>query len=271
VTISGSITNPDNDTLKYVRSLRDKKRARYQEKRYVIEGLRLVAHALYRGYRPVLAFCTKELSASPEGQALLERLDVAETSVWVLTSSLLNSISDTVSPQGIVAVMPMLDPHPDQVQGATLLLVLDRIGDPGNLGTMLRTAHAATFEAALLSIGCVDPYSPKVVRAGMGAHLDLPVLLGVPWPEIARLTQGTPQRVLADAGGERTIWDVDWSLPTTLIIGSEAHGPRAEAQALATMRARLPMAEGAESLNAAIAMAVSAFEALRQRRRSEAG
>jgi RNA methyltransferase, TrmH family len=268
VTIIGSITNPDNDTLKYVRSLRDKKRARYQEKRYLIEGLRLVAHALYRGYRPVFAFCAKEFAASPEGLALLAQLEAAETSVWVLSSSLLSSISDTVSPQGVVAVMPMLDPDLDQVQGATLLLVLDGIGDPGNLGTMLRTAHAASFEAAILSVGCVDPYSPKVVRAGMGAHLDLPVLPSVAWPEIARLTQGAPQRVLADAGGERTIWEIDWSLPTTLIIGSEAHGPSAEAQALATARARLPMAEGAESLNAAIAMAVSAFEALRQRQRS---
>jgi RNA methyltransferase, TrmH family len=265
VTILGSITNPDNDTLKYVRSLRDKKRARYQEKRYVIEGLRLVAHALYRGYRPVFAFCTQELATNPDGQALLEELEAAETSVWLLSASLLGSISDTVSPQGIIAVMPMPDADPDPAQDATLLLVLDRIGDPGNLGTMLRTAHAATFEAALLSVGCVDPYSPKVVRAGMGAHLDLPVRTSVPWPEIARLTRGTPQRVLADASGERTIWEIDWSLSTTLIIGSEAHGPGAEAQALATTRARLPMAEGAESLNAAIAMAVSAFEALRQR------
>ena len=268
MTILGAITNPDNDTLKHVRSLRDKKRARYQEKRYVIEGLRLVTHALDRGYRPVFAFLAEELSASTEGQVLLERLDAAETSVWVLSSSLLHSISDTVSTQGIVAAMPMLDPHPDQITGATLLLVLDRISDPGNLGTMLRTAHAAALDAALLSVGCVDPYSPKVVRAGMGAHLDLPVLQCVAWPEIGRLTQGTPQRVLADMGGERTIWEIDWSLPTTLIIGSEAHGPSAEAQELATVRARLPMAEGAESLNAAIAMAVSAFEALRQRQRA---
>ncbi len=265
MTFLGPITNPDNETLKYVRSLREKKRARYQEKRYMLEGLRLVAHALQRGYRPALAFYTEDIAATPEGQSLLRSLEAATTSLWLLTPELMATISDTVTPQGILAILPMREPNLEQLATAAFLLVLDHIHDPGNMGTMLRTAHAGGVEGALLSDGCVDPYSPKVVRAGMGAHLDLPVAAGLSWPEIGRVTRGK-QCVLAEASGDVVLWDVDWTAPTALIIGSEAHGPGPEARELADITVRLPMTEGAESLNAAIAMAVLVFEALRQRR-----
>ncbi|MBC7234359.1 MAG: RNA methyltransferase [Chloroflexi bacterium] len=264
MTFLGPITNPDNSTLKYVRSLRDKRRARYQEKRYLIEGLRLTAHALQRGHRPALAFYSSDLVAVPEGKALLDALDATSSLLWSLSPQLLASIAATVTPQGIVVVMPMPEPDLQAARRASLALVLDRLRDPGNMGTMLRTAHAAGMEAAVLSPGCVDPYSPKVVRAGMGAHLDLPVLVGLSWAEIASLMQGK-QCILADTLGEATVWEIDWRRPSALIIGSEAHGPGPEARALADHVARLPMAEGAESLNAAIAMAVFAFEAYRQR------
>ncbi|MHB1294252.1 MAG: TrmH family RNA methyltransferase [Anaerolineae bacterium] len=259
----GTITSADNEHCKYARSLL-KKRARYQEKRFLIEGLRLVAQALHEGYRPVLAFLTPEFAASDAGGRLAQELIDGETRVWQVPEKVLATLAETVSPQGIVAVAQMPEPAPDLLARATLLLVLDDLRDPGNLGTILRTAQAAGVEAILLTEGCVDAYAPKVVRAGMGAHFQLPLFLDLPWPAIRGALAGR-QCLLADAAGTHTPWELDWRRPTALLIGNEAHGPGPEARALADVVVRLPMAPSVESLNASIATAVLLFEALHQR------
>jgi TrmH family RNA methyltransferase len=262
VTLLGTITSPDNAHVKYVRSLH-KKRARYREQRYLLEGLRLVGHALNAGYRPALAFHTTEFASGP-GEDLVRALHASETPTWVATPAVMARIADTVTPQGIVAVLPIPDPPPISPD-ASLLLVLDEMRNPGNLGTILRTAQATRVDAVLLTPGCADPYAPKVVRAGMGAHLALALHPDLSWQEISRRTSAT-RRVLADAAAPLTLWEWDWSVPTTLIVGGEAHGAGPEARAAAEAHLRLPMAEGAESLNAAVATAVFLFEAARQRR-----
>jgi TrmH family RNA methyltransferase len=256
------ISSPDNPHLKYVRSLQEKKRARYRERRYVIEGPTLVAQALSEGHRPAFVFHTEEWAAAEP--ALAGTLAADDAQVWTISPTLLQTLSETVTPQGVVAVMPMAEHDPDTLREATLLLVLDNIRDPGNLGTMLRTAMATGVGAVILSSGCVDPYSPKVVRAGMGAHFRLPLLTGLSWSEIGAMVTHH-HTILADAGGEHTPWAVDWTRPAALIVGNEAQGAGEAARALARDTVRLPMEAGVESLNAAIAAAVILFEARRQR------
>ncbi len=264
--VIGNISSPDNAHIKYVRSL-EKKRVRYRDKQYVLEGLRLVAHALYRGIRPALVLCTEEMANSPRGQDLLAQLTPSDIPIWIVAAAVMETVSDTVTPQGILAVVPMPEASPTSALQADLLLVLDNIRDPGNLGTILRTAQATCVQAVLLTKGCVDPYSPKVVRAGMGAHLDLPIFPSLDWPEISRLT-AEKQRLLTDAQGEYTLWEVDWTPPTALIVGSEAEGAGQEAWSIAQRTVRLPMQGEMESLNAAIATAVFLFEAQRQRQQA---
>ncbi len=265
MTFSGMITSPDNTKVKYARSLH-KKRVRYREKRYLIEGLRLVAHALQRGRWPALVFHTEAFAATERGCSLVQRLVSREdTAVWCVTPGVMKVICDTVTPQGVVAVASMQETPFSLALRATLLLILDNIRDPGNLGTILRTAQATHVEAVVLSRGCADPYSPKVVRAAMGAHFDLPLFRDATWLAIEKLVIGK-HCVLADADGQLTPWEFDWAPPVAVIVGNEAHGASAEARAMAQLRVRLPMAEGAESLNAAIVAAVMLFEAQRQRR-----
>ena len=265
MTFCGMITSPDNAKIKYVRSLH-KKRVRYREKRYLIEGLRLVSHALQRGLEPASAFYSEVLAATAAGERLVERLGSCEATVaWCVSRGVMKIMSDTVTPQGVLAVMPMQEVPPAVALRATLLLILDNIRDPGNLGTILRTAQATYVEAVVLSRGCVDPYSPKVVRAAMGAHFALPLLHGATWQTIEKLVSGK-RCVLADARAQLTPWEFDWTLPVALIVGNEAHGPSGEARRIGQLSVRLPMAEGAESLNAAIAAAVLLFEVQRQRR-----
>jgi len=264
VTFSGMITSPENAKVKYARSLH-KKRVRYREKRYLIEGLRLVAHALQRGRWPALVFHTEAFAATERGSSLVQRLVSREdTAVWCVAPGVMRVICDTVTPQGVVAVASMEETPFSLALRVTLLLILDNIRDPGNLGTILRTAQATHVEVVVLSRGCADPYSPKVVRAAMGAHFGLPLFHDATWLAIEKLVIGK-HCVLADADGQLTPWEFDWAPPVALIVGGEAHGASAEARAMAQLSLRLPMAEGAESLNAAIVAAVLLFEAQRQR------
>lgn len=260
----GTISSPDNARVKYLRSLKNKRRARYREKRYLLEGFRVVSHALQEGHRLVFVFHTEDFTATEYGRRLIQGLAQAEIAVWRVARAVMKTVSDTVTSQGILAVASMGEVEPTAAAHVALVLILDSIRDPGSVGTILRTAQATGVGAVILSSGCADPYSPKAVRAGAGAHLALPTLPDMPWSKIAELV-GEKQPVLADPRGEITPWEMDWTSPTALIVGNEAHGAGPEARVLARHRVRLPMSGGVESLNVAIAAAVILFEAQRQR------
>jgi TrmH family RNA methyltransferase len=151
--------------------------------------------------------------------------------------------------------MPPLD--------ANLVLILDGIADPGNLGTILRTAAAAGADVVILAPGCVDPYNPKVLRSGMGAHFRVP-LARQAWPDIAA-EYGHLAVYLADAASDLPYYAVDWRQPAGLIIGGEARGAETQARQLARATIAIPMSNAVESLNAAMAAGVILFEIRRQR------
>ena len=253
------LTSTQNDRVKYVRSLA-RRRARRREGRFVVEGTRLADEVVRAGIRPALVFYTETWAGTADGQRLLPSLRPADEGDWLVDEAVLAACSDTVTPQGVLAVVPTvhLPPRPG------LILILDRLRDPGNLGTILRSAEAAGAGQALLAPGSVDAYNPKVVRGAMGAHFRLP-LATVDWPEIAARVGGRAVW-LADAAGQAAYDAVDWTVPAALIVGGEAAGAGEEAAALATGRVSIPMAGGTESLNAAMAATVILFEAARQRR-----
>ena len=176
-------------------------------------------------------------------------------------ASIMKSLSDTVSPQGIVAVMAARAISP---RGDSLLLVVDSVQDPGNLGTLLRSAEAAGVDRVLLGPGTVDAFSPKVVRAGAGAHFRLPIDR-LTWPEIGAALRGKRIR-LAEEGSATAYYDADWRSPSALVVSNEGGGPSGEARRLASERIAVPMVGGTESLNVAVAASIILFEAARQRR-----
>ncbi len=253
------ITSSDNARIKQVRGLLTQAKQRRQEQKYVLEGVRLIEDALLAGVQPdfVLYRPDAELKISAAA-SLLSRLQAQNTTCLVTEPTLFNKLSDTQNPQGILAVCPLPELTPRQP--LSLVLILDGIGDPGNLGSALRTAGAVGVDLVILSPDTVDPFNPKVVRGGMGAHFRLPILQQT-WPEIGQL--GLPM-VIADADGERHIFEVDWTTPVALVVGNEAHGPSQNARALASEVVRIPMVS-AESLNAAMAASVILYEIFRQR------
>jgi TrmH family RNA methyltransferase len=162
----------------------------------------------------------------------------------------------------VVAVAwPELEPRPG------LRLVLDGLQDPGNVGTLLRSAEAAGVGLVLATRGIADLYSPKVVRAAMGAHFSQPLRSDLSWDEIGAELGLCPVVYAADATASMPYYAADWRQPAALIVGSEAHGVSEEGGAWATHRIAIPMLGRAESLNAGVAGSVILFEALRQRTR----
>ncbi len=257
------ITSAANPKIKALRALYER-RGRQETRAYIIEGVRLVEEALQAGIKPrLLYYCPSLLATTPRGAALLARLASLPVKAGEVSERALAAAADTVTPQGILAVVPLPSP-PILSLDASLILILDGLQDPGNLGTILRTALAAAVDAVITTPGSADPYAPKVVRAGMGAHFRLPILADTPWPEIAQLAAG--RHTLLAVPQDGIPYDqVDWRKPTVIIIGGEAQGAGTQAQALATARVNIPMAAGVESLNAAIATGVLLFEAYRQR------
>ena len=256
------ITSLNNDRVRRVQALQRSTRHRVRADALVIEGLRLVREAVDAPVELAEVFYTETFAADPRGAALLARMKDRPLTLLRVTDAVMAAMSDTETPQGILAVLPIPAQPADPSGGLTLLP--DHIRDPGNMGTMLRTAWAAGVRRVLIPPGCVDPTNPKVVRAGMGAHFHLPIRK-VAWQQIEAVTDGATFW-LAEAEGGVPYDRVDWSGPVTLIIGGEARGAGARARELAGGNyVTIPLASGVESLNAAMATAVLLFEARRQR------
>jgi TrmH family RNA methyltransferase len=175
----------------------------------------------------------------------------------------MQAVSDTQTPQGVLAVIDLR--KVDLPEKLDFILIPDGVSDPGNLGAMLRTAAAAGVQAVFLPPGAADPFAPKVLRAGMGAQFHLPIF-SFSWAEIKRQVHQAALRVfLAEADGNLVYTQSDFRQPLALIVGGEAAGASAPAQAMAHHRVCIPMPGGGESLNAAIAAAILSFEVVRQR------
>jgi len=255
------ITSVHNPKIKWVRDLQKDPDARREGSAFVVEGVRLAEEALQAGWNAQLLLHTPDLGL--RAQAVVEGFATRGTPVEQVTEGVMHSASDTQTPQGVLAVLEIISlPLPTSL---SFVFIPDGIRDPGNLGSMLRTAAAAGVEAVLLPGGGVDAYAPKVVRAGMGAHFRLPIS-SLEWPEIeAIVLKAGLQVVLAESGAGQPYTRCDLRSPLALIIGGEAQGAGQDARRLAQARLHIPMKNGVESLNAAAAAAVLLFEAARQR------
>lgn len=254
------ITSPQNPKIKTIRHLQNRSKAREETGAFVIEGIRLMEEAQLSGWEPELVLYTGNLD--PRGDGLVESFRESGVQVEKVSSGVMEAASDTHTPQGLLAVLPLRrQPQPRKLD---FVIIADQIRDPGNLGTLLRTALAAGADAVFMPPGTADPFSPKVVRAGMGAHFRLP-LAKIEWAEIKERLRGLTIYE-AESGSGEDYAAVDLTRPLALIIGSETRGPGQTSHQLADRTLHIPMPGPAESLNAAVAGAVLIFEVVRQRR-----
>jgi RNA methyltransferase, TrmH family len=266
-----TVTSLDNPTVKLARAL-GKRRDRQRERAFVVEGVRAIAEAVAAGAIPRAVLIARDLLGEGEAQ---ERLLIAlgdlrgdgpgrHMRVLEVTPQVMKSISETETPQGIAAIFPFPEstaPRP----GTPLVVIADGVRDPGNLGTILRTALGAGATAVYTTPATVDLYNPKTVRAAMGAHFRLTLRSNVGWEAVDEELAGLAVWG-AEAEGETLYTAVDWIAPAALVVGNEDRGISPEGLERCTDLLAIPLAGGLESLNAAVATAVILFEAARQRR-----
>jgi len=233
----------------------------------LVEGPKLVLEALTAGIAIVEAAASPRAEASPLGAAALAELREREVPVRRMTTELVASLSEMETSQGLVALARRPAFDEEQVFRETpLVLVVEGVQNPGNLGGLLRTAEAAGATGALLTAGSADPFSWKALRGSMGSAFRLPHRAGLSTAEALDTLDARGVAVLAAAAdGERRYDEADLRGPVALVVGSEGAGLSPAVRQRASTRLRVPLAVRVESLNVGVAAALVLFEAARQR------
>jgi TrmH family RNA methyltransferase len=260
------ITSRDNSLLRHARAVRDGK----VRDSIFVEGLRLSEEALMSGLKIEAAIYSEEIVRKDRAARLIERFGKVCEQVASASEKLLESISYTKTPQGIVvlASRPAYDEagFKEKQSAAPLLVILHGINNPVNVGAILRTAEAAGVTGAIATANTADPFSPKALRGAMGSAFRLPIWLGASFADVITwCVERGVRTVGADAQGSSTFTEIDWRQPRALILGTESTGLLPEEIASADEAVKIPMSGSVESLNVAVAAGIILYEASRQR------
>ena len=249
--------------VKRLRQLLERSSVRERERAFVVEGPTLVGDALDAGAELECVFVAA--GATP---AVVDRAAAHGVPVYELAAGVLERVSSTVSPQAVLAIAGMVDVELNALDGADLVVVCVDVRDPGNLGTVLRSAESAGVGGIISCDGSVDVYNPKCVRASAGSLFHTRVVArGEPVKVLGTLGEWGLRRLGTRPDGGAAYDGVDLTVPTALVLGNEAGGLPAPAAAALDGWVTIPMAGRSESLNVGMAAAVLCFEAARQRRR----
>lgn len=249
------ITGKDNKTLKLIKALK-KKNNRIEQGKFVAEGRKLALEAFE--YAPSDIYCIVVTREFLEKEA--EFMVVAESvcdKVFVVSEQMFNDISDTDTPQGILAVINMTAKEFTLSETARDIVVLDGVSEPGNMGTVIRTAEALGFDGIYLMKGCADIYSSKTVRATMGSVFRMKFKTGCDLTDIEELKKDGFTVISTTPGGETVLEEMSVKGKTAVVIGNEAHGVCSRLLELSDLRVKITMEGLAESLNAAVAAGIA--------------
>jgi TrmH family RNA methyltransferase len=244
------VSSEQNPDIKRIKALRDRRSVRHAERLCIVEGPRFVADAANVDQPWLLV-----VSESRADDDLPSSGDLL-----IVPDRLFAQLSDTSAPQGILGVFPF--PEPGLSSATPMILIADGIQDPGNLGTMIRSAAALGASQVICAAGTVDPFAPKVIRSAAAAHWHIPVLPAESLQDELR----DVALIVTDGEARVSIDEVDLDEPIAIAIGSEALGVSESIRSLPHVAAAIPMAGAVESLNAGIAASIVLYEAQRQRR-----
>lgn len=259
-----SISNP---TIKGIKKLQRKK-DRWDERLYLIEGVKVINEYMEYIGKPKLILISEELSTVTGGTELFNKINEYDAHLIKVPHRILKDLSDTENPQGIVAVVNFNDSEIENliVEKNNFIIVLDGVQDPGNLGTIIRSADAFNINGIILTDNCVDLYNPKVVRGTMGSLFHIPIAIADNKLEIINNLKDRGITIYSTyLEGKNYIHKIDMTKDMAIIIGNESRGVSKELLELSDYTLKIPMYGNAESLNAAIAASVIMYEAARQR------
>ncbi len=255
------ISSTDNAQVKHLIQLNKKAKTRRETGTYIIEGIRM-----FREVPPELLVNTYVSESFEHDNA--EALN--GVSYEVLSDKVFAHVSDTVTPQGVMSIVRMREHSLEEMTGsgeAPLLILLDGLQDPGNLGTIMRTGEGAGITGVIMSRTTVDIYNPKTIRSTMGSLYRVPHIVVDDIAATARqLADDGISVVATELGASKCYDEIDYSRPTAIFVGNEGNGLSSEALAAATDKVIIPMKGQVESLNAAVAASICMYEAARQRR-----
>jgi TrmH family RNA methyltransferase len=260
-----------------LRGLLQKRSARWAEGAFVAEGAELIRCALESGAPVESVYVSPAGESDRATQEVCRRAADGGARVFHLVAGALERVADTVTPQPVLAVVPMLEEPPADAPAwragpGSLVVVLVDVRDPGNAGTVLRAADASGAQAVVFAADSVDPYNPKTVRASAGSLFHVPLAVRDDPGAVAAALAKDGFRTLATVVREGDDYaGVDWAVPSALFLGNESAGLDPALAATLERAVAIPMAGRAESLNVGVASAVVCFEAFRQRRGGGSG
>lgn len=260
------ITSLKNPLIKEIKSLY-KRKGRETSKSFIIEGIKIIQEAINNNYELTkIVYCDRFLKTK-DGMEFFKIIENINNLIYV-PDNIFKEISDTENPQGILAIAKFQFRDLSEVyhKEKPFLLFLDELQDPGNMGTIIRTADAFNIDGIILRDGCVDPYNTKVVRATMGSIFRLPLYYisdGI--EELANLKNKGMKIYSTSLEGSMPIYDVDYNCGVILVIGNESKGVSDKIFSLSDSLIKIPMPGMAESLNAGVAASIIIYEGIKQR------
>jgi TrmH family RNA methyltransferase len=258
------ITSNTNHLIKMVSSLHHKK-GRQEQKLYLAEGIHLVQEALKSGAPVRYFFWSAKLTNSIEGVQLLESLK-SKYEGYEVQEAIFPKICETENPQGILAVIRLPEEQLVDLTHLKLGIVIDGLQDPGNVGTIIRTAWASALNGLLFTPDTVDPYQGKVVRASQGGIFQPGIYRGLtPEHIVAEAKKYQIQIVAGDANASQVYYEWDFTPPTLILVGNEGRGLQDKWEKFSISKIKIPQPGHAESLNVAVSAGILIYEAIRQR------
>lgn len=253
-----TVTSRENKLYKRIKALKDKKQ-REIEGLFVVEGLRGVRDAVKYGLRP-------ETVILAEGAALPRELNGCEAAYFA--KRLFAELADTQTPQGIIALFPIPTADFDGLRDgeSSFVIVCENVQDPGNLGTIVRTAHCAGAAGVVLTKGCCDLFNPKTVRSTVAGIAAVHVIRGLETADALARLKERGYKIVAGALTDRAVslYDADLAGKIAFVAGNEGNGVTDTALSMSDMTVKIPMSPDAESLNVGVAAAIMMYEKVRR-------
>lgn len=261
------ITSTSSSQVKHVMSLLSKAKERKKNNEYVVEGIRMVSEAPADLLVKIYMSERFQNNNSEYVKELVKKQGISDDSIEIVADNVFDRMSQTQTPQGIMAVVRMKDNSlSDMLSGNPLLILVENLQDPGNLGTIIRMGEGAGVTGVIMSPNTVDIYNPKTIRSTMGSIFRVPFIYVQDFGEAVSECQKSGVKVYAaHLDGNNTYLGEDYSTPTAFLIGNEGNGLTDDITKQADTLIRIPMEGEVESLNAAIACTILTYEAVRQR------
>lgn len=259
-----TIESKQNSLIKEIKKLY-KKKYRIEKQQFIVEGFRFVSEALKSSFNISYVFIS-ENGLEKYKELAVENLISNNTEVYLLNDNIFKEICSTDTPQGVLAVVDNKKVTTEDTDGFYVLV--DKIQDPGNMGTIIRTAHAAGSLGVIVTKGSVDIYNDKTLRSTMGSIFNIPIIEDEDLSTIEELKEKGFKVVVSSLDTENNFYDIDLTKKSIISVGNEGNGISDEVYSISDEKVKIPMPGGAESLNAGVAASIMIYEAVRQKNKS---